>query len=1028
MAASLSSCTLTNTTITKPKWTSSIFGSYSSTTTANSCSSSSKRIGFFLLLFFVECYKYKSNFRRYLVYCVDRLPEQLHKSHLCRHPYVNCDLPSAHHAFIFIWSSRFSIDRIQIAAKQSMDTIRFDETIEEQAMNIHAFIYLSSSLFLSDFSSSSDCDEFVAHGSAVTCLALGQKSGRVMVTGGDDAKINLWAIGKPNCIMSLNGHRTSIECVKFNQNEDIVGAGSASVIQTLTGHKTNVRCLDFHPYGHFLASGSFDTSIKLWDYRKKTCIITYKVHTKDVHCLKLSPDGRWLASGGNEGSVMLYDIVAGKMLAELKGHSSSVTDVVFHPNEFLLASSSSDGTVKFWDLESFLQVSTTTYQSDIGAIRKIAFHPEGKALIASGKDAMKVFGWEPTHLYDVAQTKWGRLNDMTIMDEQIIAGTFSTTNVSVYMVDLNTIQPFNYNNTKSNICTRDNVLRQSTRRNFNFEHTSKTCKQLESLESSRTDDMDTMNGSDGGDSLAEIYNTCDYKEIFQSRRELMRTPPPLDDSTPNDQNLRSLQFEPTSLSSSTTGFAVGQKPSLKSGLMMAKGPTTISTPLHSVRHLSESLNNLNLNHRNNNIFPSTPLSPIIANNSNDNSTTVIKDSNIANNNHILPHSTSLTALNQLKHVNGDGHHVTTFPNITNISHNKLINTPSLISTSNPLYSSLYANASNSNTTLSPLNHHSLSVGPLSPSVHHGNSATSSSTATPTTTINKLSSTKLNEKSKSNNNNTSTLATTLTPNKITSMVRPIINDSNRPSITSSYSSYQQKSSNSANNDDHIITGVKSLSSMNHSNTNDSTMIIPEIRDHPAGLDFNDFLPKHIQQYGCDSQPFISEIETINTIMKGHKAAKAGLDYRRKQVQIVLAMWATKDSKTALEYAINLDEKSIIIDILNVMIWKPSVWNLDIALILLPCIQELLQSKYESYMSVGCSALALILKTFSPTIKNNISAPPGIGVDISREERYNKCMKCYNYLLSARAFVLKRQTLQGKIGRSFRELSILMQNLE
>lgn len=42
---------------------------------------------------------------------------------------------------------------------RSMDTIIFDETIEEQAMNIHAFIYLSSSLFLSDFSSSSDCGE-----------------------------------------------------------------------------------------------------------------------------------------------------------------------------------------------------------------------------------------------------------------------------------------------------------------------------------------------------------------------------------------------------------------------------------------------------------------------------------------------------------------------------------------------------------------------------------------------------------------------------------------------------------------------------------------------------------------------------------------------------------------------------------------------------------------------------------------------------------------------------------------------------
>lgn len=244
----------------------------------------------------------------------------------------------------------------------------------------------------------------------------------------------------------------------------------------MTGHKTNVRCLDFHPYGHFLASGSFDTYIKLWDYRKKSCIITYKAHSKDVHCLKLSPDGRWVASGGTEGSVMLYDIVAGKKLAELKGHSSSITDVVFHPNEFLLTSSSLDGTVKFWDLESFIQVSATTYQPELGAIRKIAFHPEGKALITGGKDMMQIYGWEPTHLYDAANTNWGRLNDMMVLDEQIIAGTYSTTNVSVYMVDLTMLQPFSY--TKSHIC-RHNAIRQSTRKSFSFDQSSKTCKQLE---------------------------------------------------------------------------------------------------------------------------------------------------------------------------------------------------------------------------------------------------------------------------------------------------------------------------------------------------------------------------------------------------------------------------------------------------------------------------------------------------------------------------------------------------------------------
>ena len=49
--------------------------------------------------------------------------------------------------------------------------------------------------------------EFVGHAASVTCLSLGHKSGRVLVTGGEDKKVNLWAVGKPSCIMSLSGER-----------------------------------------------------------------------------------------------------------------------------------------------------------------------------------------------------------------------------------------------------------------------------------------------------------------------------------------------------------------------------------------------------------------------------------------------------------------------------------------------------------------------------------------------------------------------------------------------------------------------------------------------------------------------------------------------------------------------------------------------------------------------------------------------------------------------------------------------------
>ena len=41
----------------------------------------------------------------------------------------------------------------------------------------------------------------MAHAADVKCLGLGHKSGRVLVTGGDDRKVNLWSVGKPHSIM-----------------------------------------------------------------------------------------------------------------------------------------------------------------------------------------------------------------------------------------------------------------------------------------------------------------------------------------------------------------------------------------------------------------------------------------------------------------------------------------------------------------------------------------------------------------------------------------------------------------------------------------------------------------------------------------------------------------------------------------------------------------------------------------------------------------------------------------------------------
>jgi len=62
-----------------------------------------------------------------------------------------------------------------------------------------------------------------------------------------------------------------------------------------------------------------------------------------------SPDGKWLATRSFDGTVKLWDAGAGQELLTLKGHSDVVHSVAFSPDGKRLASGSADRTVKLWD-------------------------------------------------------------------------------------------------------------------------------------------------------------------------------------------------------------------------------------------------------------------------------------------------------------------------------------------------------------------------------------------------------------------------------------------------------------------------------------------------------------------------------------------------------------------------------------------------------------------------------------------------------------------------------------------------------
>ncbi|KAI9083938.1 hypothetical protein K1719_034196 [Acacia pycnantha] len=294
--------------------------------------------------------------------------------------------------------------------------------------------------------------EFVAHASTVNCLKIGRKSSRVLVTGGEDHKVNLWAIGKPNAILSLSGHSSGIDSVGFDSSEVLVAAGSASgtiklwdleeakIVRTLTGHRSNCTSVDFHPFGEFFASGSLDTNLKIWDIRKKGCIHTYKGHTRGVNAIRFTPDGRWVVSGGEDNSVKLWDLTAGKLLHDFKCHEGQIQCIDFHPHEFLLATGSADRTVKFWDLETFELIGSAGPETS--GVRSITFSPDGRTLLCGLHESLKVFSWEPIRCHDMVDIGWSKLSDLNVHEGKLLGCSYNQSCVGVWVVDISRIEPY----------------------------------------------------------------------------------------------------------------------------------------------------------------------------------------------------------------------------------------------------------------------------------------------------------------------------------------------------------------------------------------------------------------------------------------------------------------------------------------------------------------------------------------------------------------------------------------------------------
>lgn len=199
---------------------------------------------------------------------------------------------------------------------------------------------------------------------------------------------------------------------------------------SISGHGEAILATAFSPVSSStMATGSGDSTARIWDCDTGTPLHTLKGHTSWVLAVSWSPNGAMLATGSMDNTVRLWDPKKGQSLGNpLKGHSKWITSLVWEPYHLQkpgrprLASASKDSTVRVWDVvNKRIEIVLTGHKGSVTCVR---WGGTGKLYTSSHDKTIKVWDSKEGTLIQTLAAHAHRVNHLALSTDFVLRTAF----------------------------------------------------------------------------------------------------------------------------------------------------------------------------------------------------------------------------------------------------------------------------------------------------------------------------------------------------------------------------------------------------------------------------------------------------------------------------------------------------------------------------------------------------------------------------------------------------------------------------